>query len=361
MRPFFEAQFGNPSSVHAEGRKAKAALESARAEIAKTIGAHAEEIIFTSGATESLNLALRGLVEAAPAGCRHIVTVETEHKAVLRALEELGCDITFVPVDAEGIVDSGAVLAAIRPDTALVNVMYVNNEIGTIAPIADIGRAIEKLRRDGKRAYPVFHTDAAQAASYLPLNVETLHVDALSLSGAKIYGPKGSGMLYVKNGVPLRPQLWGGAQEHGRRAGTENVPAAVGLARALTLGQKEASVLTRRLMPLRDALIDGIRTAIPGATLNGSRADRIAGNVNVSLPSVDAEALIMYLDERGIAASTASSCTSSSSMSHVIRALGRTDCEVEGSVRFTLGRETSMRHIKAVLQELPRIVSLLRI
>ncbi len=361
MRPFFGAAFGNPSSVHAEGRAARAAVETARRDVADALHARPSEIVWTSGATESVNLAIRGIVDAAPADCRHIVAVETEHKAVLRALEHAGYDVTFVPVDEEGVVSADAVMAAVRPDTALVNIMYVNNEIGTIAPIAEVGKRIAALRRDGRRAYPKFHTDAAQAAAYLPLNVATLHVDAMSLSGAKIYGPKGSGVLYVKEGTPLAPLLVGGAQESGRRAGTENVPAIVGFAKALAIAQREADALTAKLAPLRDMLLDGILAAIPGAVVNGSRTERIAGNVNVSLPSVDGEAVIMYLDERGIAASTASSCTSSASMSHVIRALGRSEQEVEASIRFTLGRGTTAAHVKAALKELPRIVSLLRI
>lgn len=361
MAPFFAGQFGNPSSVHAEGRAAKQAVETARRDVSHTLACQPEEIIFTSGATESINLAIRGVVDAAPATQRHIVSVTTEHKAVLRALEESGCTVTLVPVDAEGMASAAAVLAAIRPETALVTVMYANNEIGTVAPLADIGKGIEKLRRANKSVYPILHTDAAQAASYLSLDTVQLHVDAMSLSGAKLYGPKGSGALYVKNGVPLAPLIVGGAQEGGRRAGTENVAAIVGFAAALTLAQAEKDALSARLLPLREQLTTGILAAIPGSVVNGSRAERIPSNVNVSLPAVDGEAVIMYLDERGISASTASSCTSSSSMSHVLRALGRSEAAVEGSVRFTLGRGTRKRDIKAVLKELPRIVSLLQL
>lgn len=361
MAPFFADEFGNPSSVHAEGRAAKAAIETARRDAAAVIGAQPEEIIFTSGATESINLAIRGIVSSAPATHRHVVSVATEHKGVLRSLEESGYEVTLVPVDGMGLVSADVVLAAIRPDTALVTVMYVNNEIGTIAPLAEIGVGIEKLRRGTKSIYPVFHTDAAQAASYLTLDVGKLHVDAMSLSGAKIYGPKGNGMLYVKKGVPLTSLIVGGAQERGHRAGTENVPAIVGFAKALQLAQAEKAALAAQLLPLRDMLCEGILRAIPGTIVNGSLRERIPSNVNVTLPAVDGEAVIMYLDERGIAAATASSCTSSASMSHVIRALGRNDAEVEGSVRFTLGRATTKRDIKTVLAELPRIVSLLRL
>lgn len=361
MRPYFESRFGNSSSVHAEGRRAKTALDAARREIADVLGCSTDELIFTSGATESVNLAIFGLVEAAPATHRHIVSVATEHKAALRAFEESGYEVTYVPVDSQGLFTVEDVLKAVRPDTALVSVMYANNEIGTIAPISEIGLAIQKLRQHNKQTYPLFHTDAAAAANYLALNVEALHVDALSLSAAKIYGPKGSGLIYVRRNLPLRPRLWGGAQEGGRRAGTENVAAIVGLARALSLAQKELVNVNKKLRPLRDALIDGILTAIPGAKVNGSREARVSGNVNISLPSVDAEAVIMYLDERGISASTASSCASSSSTSHVIKALGCNDAEVAGSIRFTLGRDTTMRQIKKVLRELPRIVLLLRI
>ncbi len=361
MAPFLVAEFGNPSSVHAEGRRAKQAVEKARQDVATVLGAKVGEIVFTSGATESINLAVRGCLQTALATHCHVVSVATEHKAMLRALEDAGCEVTLVPVGEDGVVSADAVLAAIRPDTALVSIMYVNNEIGTIAPIAAIGKGVRKMRRDSRGIYPIFHTDAVQAAGYLPLNVDTLGVDLMSLSGAKIYGPKGSGLLYVRSATPIAAQIVGGAQEHSLRAGTENVAAIVGGASALQFAQQEREALSARLRPLQKMLIDGIRKIAPDARLNGSLTERVAGNINVSVVGVDGEAVVMYLDERGIAASTASSCTSSSSTSHVLRALGLSDQEVEGSVRFTLGHTTSKRDIRAVLQVLPGILSLLRI
>ncbi|MEK7459315.1 MAG: aminotransferase class V-fold PLP-dependent enzyme [Patescibacteria group bacterium] len=266
--------------------------------------------------------------------------------------------VTIVPVAPDGSIDVAAVIAAIRPDTALVSVMYANNEIGTIAPVAEIGKAIEKLRRTTKSAYPVFHTDAAQAAQYLDVDVTRLHVDLMSLSGQKMYGPKATGALFVKRGTPIASILFGGGQEHGLRPGTENVAGIVGFAKALSIAVDDCDDETMRMVALREYFIDEL-LAIPGTRLNGNRVDRLPNNVNVSFKGVDGEALVMYLDERGIAASTASSCTGPQSMSHVLKALGMSDAEVIGSVRFTLGRQTKKRDITCTVTTIKKILSLL--
>ena len=369
MRPFLRSVFGNPSSVHAEGRAARVAVETARWDVSHLIGARPDEIIFTNGVTEAINIATRGVL-AASGDKQHVVTIATEHPATLRTLsasshhpqpllrQEGSRSVTIVPVAPDGSIDVAAVIAAIRPDTALVSVMYANNEIGTIAPVAEIGKAIEKLRRTTKSAYPVFHTDAAQAAQYLDVDVTRLHVDLMSLSGQKMYGPKATGALFVKRGTPIASILFGGGQEHGLRPGTENVAGIVGFAKALSIAVDDCDDETMRMVALREYFIDEL-LAIPGTRLNGNRVDRLPNNVNVSFKGVDGEALVMYLDERGIAASTASSCTGPQSMSHVLKALGMSDAEVIGSVRFTLGRQTKKRDITCTVTTIKKILSLL--
>lgn len=358
MRPFSRFVFGNPSSVHAEGRAARAAVDAARRDVAEALGAHTDEIIFTNGVTEAINIALLGVLGAAE-GKQHVVTVATEHAATLRTLVRPGIDVTVVPVGEDGVPRVEDILAAIRPNTALVSVMYANNEIGTIAPIAEIGRAIEKLRRTTKSAYPVFHTDAAQAAQYLDVDVTRLHVDLVSLSGQKMYGPKGTGALFVRRGVAVTPFMFGGSQEHGLRPGTENVAGIVGFAQALTDAVALRDAESIRVAALREAFFDMLLT-LPGVRVNGSRIDRLPNNVNVSFEGVDGEALVMYLDKHGIAASTASSCTGPQSMSHVLRALGLSDTGVVGSVRFTLGRSTTYKDIKMTISVIKTIFTLLK-
>lgn len=358
---YARVEFGNPSSVHAEGRRAKKAIEDARKQVAEVLSVRAEEIVFTSGATESINLCYRGVIEAAPKDKRHVVTLATEHMATLRVLQDLGCEVTFLRVDRDGLVSVEEVMRAIRPDTVLVTMMYVNNEIGTVLPIAAVGKMITKMKRKTKAIYPIFYTDAVQAVNSLSLDVTKLHVDALCLSGSKMYGPKGSGLLYVKKGTPMKAQIMGGTQEHGLRAGTENVAAIVGLATALKIAQTEHEDYYRKLRPLQKMLFEEILMKISGATINGHSTQRVCNNVNVSLPKIDGEAVVMYLDSVGIAASTASSCTSSAGASHVITALGKSVTEAESSVRFTLGRDTTKQQVKKVIQELVRIVALLKI
>lgn len=358
MRPFLRTVFGNPSSVHAEGRAARAAIEEARRETAEAIGARTDEVIFTNGVTEAINIAIGGILKAA-GDKRHVVTVVTEHHATLRALERDGVDVTMVPVGKDGMVSVDAVLAAIRPETALVTLMYANNEIGTVAPVAEVGKAIEKLRRTTARTYPVMHIDAAQSPQFLDSDVQQLHVDLASFSGQKIYGPKASGALFVKSGTPISPILFGGGQERGLRPGTENVAGIVGFAKALVLATANRAKATAKIAPLADRLRKAL-LVIPGARLNGSIEHRLPNNVNISFAGVDGEALVMYLDQHGIAVSTASSCTGAQSMSHVLRALGLSDEEVRGSVRFSLGRATTRKDIDRTVAAVHEILAILK-
>lgn len=357
MRPFLRTAFGNPSSVHAEGRAARHAVESARKNVADAIGARPDEIVFTNGVTEAINLALRGALAAA-SDRAHVVTIATEHKASIEALRDVA-DVTIVPVAPDGSIDPDAIMAAIRPETALVTVMYANNEIGTVAPIAEIGKRIDKLRRATKSVYPLFHTDAAQAAQYCDLDVTRLHVDLMSLSGQKMYGPKATGALFVESGTPIAPILFGGGQEHGLRPGTEHVAGIVGFATALTIAAHDHEAASKKAVKLRDRMIDAL-CVTPGTRLNGSHTNRLPNNINVSIAGVDGEALVMYLDERGIAASTASSCTGAQSMSHVLRALGLTEAEVKGSIRFSLGRGTKKRDIDRTVAAVTECLGILK-
>ena len=371
MRPFFVEIFGNPSSFHSAGKEGKDALDAARSSIAEVLGVHGDEILFTSGGTESDNLAILGLCRAnagttpgvVPRG--HIVTTTIEHQAVLEAISHLekkeGFEVTYLPVDSQGRVDPEAVEKAIRPDTLLVSIMYANNEIGTIEPTSEIGNHIQKLRQANGSKFPYFHTDACQAAGALDLTVEKLHVDLLTLNGSKIYGPKGVGLLYIKRGIKLQPLQFGGAQEKGIRPGTENVAGIVGLAKALETAQEESQKENARLVPLRDKLIEGILKTISKTRLNGHPSERLPNNVNISIMDIEGEAMVLYLDARGVYASTGSACTSASlDPSHVILALGMPYEVAHGSVRFTLGRETTTADIDYVLEVLPPLVEKLR-
>ncbi len=363
MLPYLGQVCGNPSSFHSMGKQAKDAIDDARERIARLLGARADEILFTSGGTESDNLAILGFARANAGKGKHLITTTFEHHAVLEAMIHLekkeGFEVTYVSVGKDGLVDPEDVMKAIRPDTILVSVMLANNEIGTIQPIADIGNRIQKLR--GTNQTPVFHTDACQAAGTLELDVQKLHVDMLTLNGPKIYGPKGVGALYVKRGLKLQPLQFGGSQERAIRPGTENVAGIMGLAKAFELAQAERLAEAQRLLPLRDKLMDGILTRIPKTRLNGDREKRLPNNVNISIMDLEGEALILYLDAAGIYASTGSACTSASlDPSHVILALGMPYEVAHGSIRFTLGHATTEEDIDYVLQTLPPLVEKLR-
>jgi len=357
MMPYLTTQFGNPSTLYAFGSNARQAVEDARAKVAALIGAEPSEIYFTSGATEADNWAIVGAALAHESKGRHTITSAVEHHAVLGTCEFLkkhGYQLTVVPVDADGIVNPQDVLSAITDRTVLISVMHANNEIGVIEPIAEIGAI---AREKGI----LFHTDATQSIGKIPVDVNELNVDMLSLSSHKIYGPKGVGALYVRKGVRILPYMHGGGQESKKRAGTHNVPGIVGLGKAAEIAQATASAEAARLTALRDRLIDGILTRIPDCRLNGHRTKRLPNNVNVSIEGVEGESMILQLDAAGICVSSGSACTSGDlSASHVLLALGLPHELAHGSLRLTLGRENTDAEVDKVLQVLPGIVSKLR-
>ncbi|MDP3052920.1 MAG: cysteine desulfurase family protein [bacterium] len=370
MDPFWSENFGNPSSIYQSGIKAKNALGQARQKIAKILGARETEIIFTAGGTESANLAILGLNRAVQKTLKkpgHIITTKIEHPAVLNsalALEEEGFNVSTLPVDKYGLINSEQIKKAVKPETILVSVMYANNEIGTIEPIAEIGKLLKKIneeRKNKKLPKIYFHTDACQAAGYLDLNVEKLGVDLLTLNGSKIYGPKGSAILYVRAGTPLKPIIFGGGQEKGLRSGTENVPAYVGLAKALELAQKNRKKESQRLKKLSQNLTERILKTIPKTFLNGHPEKRLPNNVNITILDIEGEALLLHLDQYGICASTGSACHSQTLQpSHVLQAIGLPREIIHGSLRLTLGKKTTQKDIDYVLKVLPPIVKKLR-
>jgi len=364
MQPHFADVFANPSSFHMPGLRAKNAVMEARASIAKLLNSREDEIIFTSGGTESDNLAVIGIPRAHAAKGRHVITSAIEHHAVLETLlhyQKKGeVELTVLPVDRYGVVSVEDLERALRPDTILVSVMMANNEIGTIEPIADIGRALLKWRKANTTPYPYFHTDACQAAGALDIDVEKLHVDLLTLNASKIYGPKGIGMLYVRRGVKVQPLVYGGGQERGLRSGTENVPGIVGLATALELAQQNKETENARLIVLRDRLAEGL-LQIPKTRLNGHPTDRLPNSVNISFLDIEGEAAVLYLDAEGISCSTGSACASASlDPSHVILATGLSYEGAHGSLRFTLGKRTTAEDIEKVIEVMPGIVERLR-
>ncbi|WP_297212990.1 cysteine desulfurase NifS [uncultured Flavonifractor sp.] len=359
MLPYFTQGYGNPSSLYAFGQQAKSDLEEARGAVARCLNAKPEEIYFTSGGTEADNWALRGVAELAALRGReggHIITTAIEHHAVLHTaqyLEKRGYQVTYLPVDGEGLVDPAAVEAAIRPDTILISVMAANNEIGTIQPIARIG-AIAKAHKI------LFHTDAVQAVGHIPVDVEAWNVDLLSLSGHKFGGPKGVGVLYMKKPLRLPPLIHGGGQEKGRRSGTENVPGAVGLSAALTQAVDNLPAESARLVALRDQLLDGL-SRLPYTRVTGSRTDRLPGTASFVFEGVEGEALLLHLDARGICASSGSACSSASlDPSHVLLAIGLPHAIAHGSLRLSLGPDNTQADVDAMLKEIPAVVHYLR-
>jgi cysteine desulfurase len=349
-------QFGNPSSVHSFGRAAKKALEEAREQVAQLIGAQPGEIVFTSGGTEADNLAVIGTAMANRKKGKHIITSSIEHHALLDSckwLEKNGFEVTYLPVDSNGLVRVEDLMAALREDTILISIMHVNNEVGTIQPIEEIG----KIARDKGI---LFHTDAVQSVGKIPVDVNELQVDLLSLSAHKIYGPKGVGALYIRKGTRVEPRNFGGGQERKRRPGTENIPGIVGFGKAAELARINLPE-EQKLIILRDKLIDGLLERIPDCQLNGDREKRIPTNVNVSIRFLEGEALLLSMDLKGIAASSGSACTSGSlDPSHVLLAMGICHEIAHGSLRMTLGRDNTEEDIDYVLDELPAIVERLR-
>lgn len=374
MKPYFSDQFENPSGLYAGAVAARRAIDESRGVIAEFLHTTPDTVIFTSGGTESCNMAVFGVGDREQAVdsrvLRHIITTQIEHKAVLepiRQLEKRGFEVTYLPVDEHGIVSVTDVKKALQDDTVLVSIMYANNEIGGIQPIAEIGREILKWRKEKKTAYPYFHTDACQATQFLPMSVEALHVDLLSFNGSKIYGPKGAGVLYKRRGVPLKPLLYGGGQEFGLRSGTEDVPSIVGLGTAvenITNIQSASWRTIFNIQSLRDYLWNEIKKFIPDVTLNGppiNSKSRLPNNLNVSFLGAESEALILYLDAAGIAVSSGSACDAGSGdMSHVLEACRYDEARVRSSVRFTFGKETAEKDILYVLGVLPGIIEKVR-
>ena len=357
MMPYLTDHFGNPSGVYGYAHTARKAVEDARVQIARAINARPDEIVFTGSGTEADNWAILGAAEALGRKKRHIMTTAIEHHAVLHTckhLEKQGYDVTYLPVDGEGFVTPEAVEESLCPDTALVSVMLANNEIGAIQPLAAIG---EITRRRGVW----LHTDAVQAVGHIPVDVEALRVDMLTLSAHKFYGPKGVGALYVRGGVRLKPFIHGGGQENNRRAGTENVAGIVGAGAAIAITGGEMPAESARLAALRDRLIDSIMRNIPLAHLNGPRENRLPGNANFSFDFVESGSLLHLLDTEGCCASSGASCSSGSpDPSHVLMALGVPPERARGSIRFTMGRHTTGADVDALLELLPPMVERLR-
>ena len=357
MLPYFSERFGNPSSLYALAREAKEAVEEARGRVAAAIGARPEEVFFTSGGTESDNWAVKGVAAALRKRGDHIITSAIEHHAVLhpcQALEKQGYRVTYLPVDEFGRVDPGAVEDAITDRTILVSVMAANNEIGTIQPIAEIGR----IAHDHGI---LFHTDAVQAIGAYPVDVDAMGADLLALSAHKFGGPKGTGALYIRRGTRIATFMDGGAQERGRRAGTENVPGIVGLGRAIELAVGEMPRSSARIAAMRDRMIRGILNAIPDTRLNGHPTERLPNNVNVAFRYVEGESILLLLDSLGIAASTGSACTSASlEPSHVLLACGLPPEQGHGSLRLTLGPGNTEDDTDYVLSVLPGVIERLR-
>jgi len=350
--------FGNPSSVHHFGQRAKAAIDEARTNVANLIGADPSEVLFTSGGTEADNIAIRGAAEALePTGKRHLVASAIEHEAVLNTLKALakrGWTTTLLAADQAGIVSAAMLREALADDTALVSVMHANNEIGTIQPVAELARAAHARGA-------LFHTDAVQSAGKIPVNVKTLGVDMLSMSAHKFYGPKGVGALWIRRGLRVLPLLTGGRQERSRRAGTENVAGIVGMGVAARIAAGKMDEEGRRLATLRDRLEAGILRAVPGTAINGSPAARVPNTTNISFDRVEAESLLIALDLQGIAVSTGSACSSGTlEPSHVLKAMGFSAHRAQNSIRFSLGASNTDAEIDRVIAVLPGIVDKLR-
>ena len=363
MLPFLTSKFGNPSSVHFYGQEARAAVDRARREVAGLIGARPNEVVFTSGGTESNNLAVRGHCEQWADQGRHVITTAIEHSSVrgiCETLERRDWEVTRLPVYDEGIVRVEDVRAALRPDTSLVTVMLANNEIGTVQPLPEIA-ALVRERREAGQKHLRLHTDAVQAASGMRLDVEELGCDLLSLSAHKLYAPKGVGALYVRRGLRLAPQNVGGHQERGRRGGTESVPLIVAFGEAARLTRVELEERTQRVLRLRERFESGVEGRVSDIVRNGDRARRLPGVSNISFRFIEGEGLLINLDMQGVAVSTGSACSSGSlEPSPVIRALGRDDELARGSIRFSLGKDTTGEEIDYVLEVLPRAVENLR-
>ena len=357
MLPYFSEYYGNASTIYSLGAESKKAMDHARQTIADSLGAKPEEIYFTAGGSESDNWALKATAEAYASKGKHIITTKIEHHAILHTceyLEKRGFEITYLNVDRDGLISLDELKAAIRPDTILISVMFANNEIGTIEPIAEIGEI-------AKEHGVLFHTDAVQAYAQVPINVDEMHIDMLSASGHKLNGPKGIGFLYIRKGVKIRSFVHGGAQERSRRAGTENIPGIVGLGAAVERAMRIMDSKTRREIELRDYLIGRLENEIPHCWLNGHRTKRLPNNINFSFLFIEGESMLIMLDMKGICASSGSACTSGSlDPSHVLLAIGLKHEEAHGSLRLTLSEETTKEEMDIVAEEVKKIVERLR-
>ena len=357
MQPYFCEIYGNPSSVHGFGREARKAVEAARAQVAKAIGAQPREIYFTGCGTEADNWALRGAAYANIKKGKHIITTNFEHHAILhtcKQLEKEGFEVTYMPVDHDGLITPEQLEAAIRPDTVLVSVMYANNEVGTIEPIPELA-AVAKAHG------VLFHTDAVQAIGHVPIDVKAQNIDMLSMSGHKFHAPKGIGALYVRQGVRLERLMQGGAQERGQRPGTENLAGIVGIGKAIELATEDVEGRAEKMAAIRDHMIDRIMKEIPHVQLNGHPTKRMCGNINVSFYFVESESILLHLDFKGIAASSGSACTSGSlDPSHVLLAIGVSHEHANGSVRLSLCEENTLEEADYVVDSLVASVKRLR-
>lgn len=357
MLPFFRETYSNPSAIYSFANTGMQAVTEARQEAANLINARPDDIYFTGGGSESDNWALKATVEAYGAKGKHIITSKIEHHAILHTcawLEKQGCEVTYLDVDVDGKISLDELEKAIRPDTILISIMAANNEIGTIEPIAEIGRIAHEHG-------VLFHTDAVQAYGHIPLDVEAMNIDMLSASGHKFNGPKGIGLMYIRKGVKIRSFIHGGAQERKRRAGTSNVPGIVGLGKAAEIAGKTMAERSAKEIALRDHLIDRVMAEIPYTKLNGHRTDRLPNNANFCFRFIEGESMLMFLDEEGICGSSGSACTSGSlDPSHVLLAIGLPHEIAHGSLRLTLSDETTMEDIDFVVDELKKIIARLR-
>lgn len=358
IKPYFQNLFYNPSAVYLDAQNVSSKISEARNDVAKILGVKASEIIFTAGGTESDNLAIQGVMSAFP-GANCVISA-VEHDAVTGPAKQF--DHKIAPVDKSGLVNLPELENSIDENTVLVSVMYVNNEIGTIQPISEIARLISKIRskrtKSGNSLPLYLHTDACQAANYLKLLVNSLGVDLMTLNGGKIYGPKQSGVLYIKTGVKLSPQILGGGQERGLRSGTENVPSIIGFAAALNEAQSMRESEFKRLSALRDQLIAQLEAKIKGVVINGTKTQRVANNIHITIPGQDNERLMMALDEAGIMVATGSACSASADEpSHVLMAIGLKHKDARSSIRITLGRQTNEKSIKTLAQTLSSLVA----
>ena len=363
MMPYFSQQFGNAASIHSIGQEAKHALDSAREKVAGVLGCRPSEVVFTSGGTESDNAAIKGVASALRDTGNHIITSSIEHHAVLHTCQNLeteGFDVTYLPVNSDGVVEVEAVARAITSRTILISIMYASNEIGAIQPIAEIAHLAKEEARRMERTL-VVHTDAVQAAGLLDLNVKGLGVDLLSLSAHKFYGPKGVGMLFVRRGTPFLPQQLGGGQERERRSGTENIPGIVGAAQALEMAEAQRAEMVEHCQRLRDLIIQRVQQEIPSAHLNGHPTQRLPNNVNFSFEGVEGEPVLLGLDMAGIAASSGSACSSGSlEPSHVLLALGQSADMARGSLRLTLGKDNTEEDVDYLFSVLVDLLHRLR-